>query len=467
MSFGVDKQHKYLGIDQDRGNAEPRDLSFRPMERKDICSPSRWKSGLGLGCVFPRKGDREVSSSKGMTGMVWKWIISIGLSVVSIGKWICQAMLAARSFPITKKKMVRKIERSGAPLVILLMMLLDPPAHRVCTLAKSNDHFIRHERKLNSNSAGVFQESSDSHRLMNATFLESNTAAHDPNCRQPLIFDWGEDNPYIYERQKEGKKPFTLAPGCEETQRCLFMPDDKIFNVMSGGEAVFPVFQNLLSERSPSIEQVIANANILYDDKSMMNIQGIGSYKGPTGIGEYRVVPQFLGDNEASEVTKFVASPSSFSTDVEIVRQEKWYHLDNITLATKWNLRFSYYPCSAVHKREDLEFPPETAQAFSDSGKVDGKVESVCKVVMEHCTGAFQQYNATEECISYLGSLPYHDPICQDAFGEYSAMGNSCECQLHFMMCTSSFAERLTSFSYSFLSHETALFPHRSRFSHV
>ena len=395
------------------------------MERKDLRRFSSGKSGLGLGCVFLRKVYREVSSIKGMTEMVWKWIISIGVSVVSIGKWLSEVMLAARSLPITKKKR-GMFDGGGFRSILLLLMLLAPP-RCAYTLAKSDDHFIRHEEM---NGAGVWQESRDGRSLSTASFLSQSKTAASLNCRQPLLFEWGGDNPYTYERQKEGKKPFTFAPGCEETQRCLFMSDDKIFNVVTGGDAVFPVFENLLSERSPSIEQVLVNAKILYDDKSIMNIQGIGTYKGPTGIGEYRVVPQFLVDNEFLEVTKFVASPSSFFTDVELVGQEKWYHLDNMTLMTKWNLRFSYHPCSVVRKREDLKFPPETAQAFSDSGKADGKVESVCKVVMEHCTGAFQQYNSTEECISFLGSLPHHDQTCQDAFGEYSAMGNSCKCQL-------------------------------------
>ena len=427
MSFG---KYQYLGVDRCRGGAGQRSKSCPlQVERKDLLSPSRAKSRLRLGCVPLSKGDLEVSSSKGMTEMVWKWISSIGLFVVSIGKWISEVMLAARSLPIAKKRR-GNFDRGGFFRSIhLLLMLLAPPRYAY-TLAKSDDHIIRHESEVNG--AGVWQESRDSRdagrSLTNTSFLESNKAAHDPDCRLPLIFDWGIDNPYTYERQEEGEKPFTLAPGCEETQRCLFMPDDKIFNVITGGEAVFPTFQNLLSERSPSIEQVLVNSEIVFDDESVMHVKGIGTYKGPTGIGEYRIIPQFLVDIERTEITKYVSKPSRFSTDFGLIMNEKWYHLDQ-TQTVNWNFRWSYYPCSVVRMREDLEFPPEFAQAFSDSGKVDGKVESVCKVVMEHCTGELTQYNTTEECISYLGSLPHHDQTCQDAFGEYSAMGNSCECQ--------------------------------------
>ena len=94
-------------------------------------------------------------------------------------------------------------------------------------------------------------------------------------------------------------------------------------------------------------------------------------------------------------------------------------------------------PCSVIRRREYLEFPPEAAKAFSDSAKVTGSIGSVCEVVMEHCTGeALQQYNTTEECLSFLGSLPHHDQTCQDAFGEFSVMGNSFMCKYlhHFMI---------------------------------
>ena len=427
-SFGIVKQ-QYLGIDhQDRGNAESRDFSFRfrLIERKDIHSPSEEEiSGVGLRhllLLLVNKSDSESSDFKCMVEMVREWIISIGVgvgvSVVSIGKWICQAILAATSIPITKKKIARKLERSDAPLalVFLFMMLISPPtpAPRVFTFAKGNDQFIKHERNMNLNGAGVLQKSSDS---------------VDPaDCRRPLIFDWDIDNPYTFERQKEGKKPLTLAPGCEETQRCLFMPDEKMFNVISGGDTIFPMFENLLSERSPSVEQVLANAKILYDDKSVEFIHGVGTYYGPIGIGEYKLVPRFVQGSEFAEVAKFVASPTSSFTEIEYVLREKWYNL-NQTQTANWFIRYNYYPCSAIRKREDLAFPPQSAQAFSDSGKVDGTVESVCKVVMEHCTGEIKQYNSTEECISFLGSLPHHDQTCQNAFGEYSLMGSSCKYQ--------------------------------------
>ena len=308
------------------------------------------------------------------------------------------------------------------------MMLLAPP-HRAYTLAKRDGH----ERVVNR--SGVWRESNDENSLSNASFVERKTAVSAPNC-EVLSFDWGVDNPYTYERQRDGEKPFTLTPGCEKIQRCLFMPDDKVFNVIASADAAFPIYENDLSERSPSIEQMLASAETFYDDKSIMNIKGIGTYKGPTGIGEYKVIPRFVVDVEIPEVTKYVASPSIFSTVVEFFLHEKWYHLDE-TLTTKWNFEYSYYPCSVIRRREYLEFPPEAAKAFSDSAKVTGSIGSVCEVVMEHCTGeALQQYNTTEECLSFLGSLPHHDQTCQDAFGEYSAMGSSFMCKYlhHFMI---------------------------------
>eukprot|EP00984_Skeletonema_dohrnii_P007781 scaffold2870_cov151-Skeletonema_dohrnii-CCMP3373.AAC.3 len=396
------------------------------MELKALRIPSLSTTGekrkSGVGRIFLGEDDSEVPNCKGRPGMKWKWS-NIGILLVSVGKWISEFMFArARSLLNTKEKRPGSMyDRGGGASALLLMMLLAPP-HRAYTLAKLNG-------------SGVWRENKYGRSLSNASFVERETAASEASNCAVLSFDWGVDNPYTYKRQRDGEKPFTLTPGCKETQRCLFMPDDKAFNVIASADAVFPTFENIISERSPSIEQVLANSEIVYDDKSIMKILGIGTYKGPTGIGEYRIIPQFVAENEREELTKFVASPNRFSTNFDLVNREKWNHL-NHTLTTKWNFEYSYYPCSLLRKREDLEFPPETAKAFSDSAKVSGTVDSVCKKVMEHCTGALQQYNTTEECVSFLGSLPHHDETCQDTYGEYSAMGSSFMCKYlhHFMI---------------------------------
>ncbi len=72
-----------------------------------------------------------------------------------------------------------------------------------------------------------------------------------------------------------------------------------------------------------------------------------------------------------------------------------------------------------------------------DTGRINGMVDSVCQVVMEHCTGAeLKQYSSTEDCISFLSSLPHHDATCQKTFGQFTAMGNSFMCKYlhHFMI---------------------------------
>eukprot|EP00984_Skeletonema_dohrnii_P009580 scaffold3660_cov129-Skeletonema_dohrnii-CCMP3373.AAC.14 len=399
--------HQYLGFGQGQGYDGSKSMSIEY-------------------CIFLGENDSEVPSCKGR----WKWT-NIGILIVSIGKCISEFMFA-RSLLNTKGKRLGMYDRGGAAWALLLMMLLAPP-HRAYTLAKRDDHIIRHERVVNG--SGLWRESKDGRSVSNASFVERKTAASEASNCAVLSFDWGEDNPYTYQRQTDGEKPFTLTPGCKETQRCLFMPDDKTFNVIAAVSAVFPTFENFLSERSPSIEQVLANAEIVYDDKSIMNVQGIGTYKGPTGIGEYRTVLQFVEEFGSTAVTKYVAAPSRFFTGIEVLAQEKWYHL-NHTLTTKWNFESSFYPCSIVRKREDLKIPQETVKAFSDSAKVSGTVDSVCKTVMEHCTGELQQYSTTEECISFLGSLPHHDQTCQDKYGEYSAMGSSFMCKYlhHFMI---------------------------------
>ncbi len=112
------------------------------------------------------------------------------------------------------------------------------------------------------------------------------------------------------------------------------------------------------------MDEVLGNSRIVYDDKSIMYIDGIGKYKGPAGIGEYRIVPQFIMENGLEELSRYVASPSSFSVDMDIVSQESWPQLDSVQ-TTKWTQRWRYYPCSVIRKREELQFPTDTAIAFS------------------------------------------------------------------------------------------------------
>jgi hypothetical protein len=102
------------------------------------------------------------------------------------------------------------------------------------------------------------------------------------------------------------------------------MPDHDIFNILAAGTgSVFPTFQNVLSDRSPSVEKVLANSMIVFDKHSSMAIVGIGLYNGPVGIGEYRTVPQFLMTSGFTEVTKYVASPNTFSALFESKAQEQ------------------------------------------------------------------------------------------------------------------------------------------------
>mmetsp|Transcript_27436 Transcript_27436/g.75020 ORF Transcript_27436/g.75020 Transcript_27436/m.75020 type:complete len:1429 (-) Transcript_27436:268-4554(-) len=258
---------------------------------------------------------------------------------------------------------------------------------------------------------------------------------------QKLFFNWTEDSkPYTFVEYQD-EPPFDTADGCERKQHCLFMQDDTLFNVVqAGGSSVFPTFQNMFLDGNTSIAKVLDHSYKIYDERSVMNILGIGSYVGPAAIGEYRVVPQYLSSSGVLEVTDMVAVPQLSMVKSTFLEIEQWNYLaadpERRSINSTWSIDFTYYPCSIIRQKEELEFPPSTAKAFSDSGLVDRTVESVCKIVMEHCTNEWQQYESFEDCTAYLTALPHHDAGCQTKFGKYTAKGSSFMCKYlhHFMI---------------------------------
>ena len=71
------------------------------------------------------------------------------------------------------------------------------------------------------------------------------------------------------------------------------MKDDTFMNVMLGADTKgFPTADDFLSPFAAKTgEEVLSNSYLMFDDESLMTIQGVGVYRGPVAIGSYRAVP--------------------------------------------------------------------------------------------------------------------------------------------------------------------------------
>ena len=257
-------------------------------------------------------------------------------------------------------------------------------------------------------------------------------------------------NKYTLANAINGDRPFAVRPGCDALkQQCLFVRDDAFQNLRLAADGdAFPTFVNRGHPSHPSVEEIMAHGEIVYDAESTMYIAGIGLYKGPAGISEYRVIPhEDVGGEWFHDVGETVdyykpilaATPATSSIYVESYRGEAWraYAGTNRAIVnTTWKVSYDFYPCSTVKRAESLSFPDFTAAGFSDSALVDGSIEMVCAKVMDGC-GDYPQYDSFDDCVAFLSGLPHHDATCNAKYGsEYTGEGYSFMCRYlhHFMI---------------------------------
>ena len=264
-------------------------------------------------------------------------------------------------------------------------------------------------------------------------------ASASANC-DSLHFDWSETAPYTHALAEDGVEPLSLRSGCAVRQPCLFADDVALGNAMLAATgSIFPTFQNRLSSNDPSIDDVLRHASIVYDRHSEMYIHGIGLYKGPEAIGEYRVVPQALLNFSTLRTDSTLALPARSHVLSAFTQREEWFHLGG-SRDVEWSIDYEYYPCSVMRRAERLAFPQTSADAFIDSAATDvsATVRRMCEVIVTHCTAeaGTLQFNTSNECEAYMTSLPMVDPACSDAYGPSSAMGASLMCKYlhHFMI---------------------------------
>mmetsp|Transcript_4856 Transcript_4856/g.10294 ORF Transcript_4856/g.10294 Transcript_4856/m.10294 type:complete len:864 (-) Transcript_4856:124-2715(-) len=260
---------------------------------------------------------------------------------------------------------------------------------------------------------------------------------NEPSCAQ-LQFNWTEDDPFDFVKQKQAISPLKFHRSCPETQRCLFLRDDALHNAMLSAYGLsFPTFQNVLLN-DPSVEEQLTNAYIVYDEHSEMYIDGIGLYKGPSSIGEYRIVPTFVGKSGQLQTKAVQALPAQFTIGVDYETREQWDHLQGTKEATvnvTWRADWRFYPCSVMRQAESTSFPPFTGKAFTGAAQVNGAVEKVCQVIMSSCNGSNAQFSSFTECVTYQKALPFFDSTCQALYGPNTAQGQSWMCKyLHSFM---------------------------------
>ena len=141
----------------------------------------------------------------------------------------------------------------------------------------------------------------------------------------------------------------------------------------------------------------------VYDRHSEMYIHGIGLYKGPEAIGEYRVVPQALLNFSTLRTDSTLALPARSHVLSAFTQREEWFHLGG-SRDVEWSIDYEYYPCSVMRRAESLAFPQTSADAFIDSAATDvsATVRRMCEVIVTHCTAeaGTLQFN-TSNAVSY------------------------------------------------------------------
>lgn len=166
-----------------------------------------------------------------------------------------------------------------------------------------------------------------------------------------ILYRFNSTVPYTYKEQERGERMFAFADQCVEMQQCLGIRDDMLWNaqVAAFGTA-FPTFENdNLPKLSPSGGQaVIDNSCVLFDEESVMHIEGVGIFKGPIGIGSYLAVPhsQVSGLRNSSVMLQSFRVIGKNSVIGKLTQREVWTHIPNRTFDVEWRVELVYYPCS-------------------------------------------------------------------------------------------------------------------------
>ena len=194
---------------------------------------------------------------------------------------------------------------------------------------------------------------------------------------EPVSFKYNMSVPYTYEEQRNGEKPFNFSAHCHETQQCLGLRDDALFNLRAAAPgSAFLIFENrLMPDLSPPDGQsIIDNAKILFDDHSVMHIQGVGTFPGAAGIGSYLAIPHAVvsGIVKTSDFSRKMTVIDHNRIIMEIERLQEWTHIPNQTIATQVRLELTFYPCSVRIKTITMELTPFTLVAFSGAAVVPG-----------------------------------------------------------------------------------------------
>jgi hypothetical protein len=284
-------------------------------------------------------------------------------------------------------------------------------------------------------------------RVLCTVLLYSTTAAADSSAwgqrtcsAQPIEFKFNDSTPYTYLDQRNGVKPFRFSEHCLETQECLGVKDDILWNVRTGGPgSAFLIFENiLLPELSPPDGQsIIDSGYVLFDDHSVMHINGVGTFVGASGIGSYLAIPHQVvsGIVKTSDRSRKMSIIDRNRVVMTINRLQEWTHLPNQTHSTTVRLELTYYPCSVKIKTITMELTEFTLIAFSDAAVVPGAKEDVCLRITQNCVGEHQQFDDFDHCLQYMNSLPLFDPICQHKIGPMAVQGNAYMCKyLHQFM---------------------------------
>ena len=222
--------------------------------------------------------------------------------------------------------------------------------------------------------------------------------------------------------------------------QCLNFNDEETANIMLSSLRYLKTSEDILSKYSPRTgRDLLENSYATYDAHSQMYIYGVGKYKGPDAIGNYKAIPhQKVGRFSKIGLRSFLDVSfkhriSSFNT--KFVRLERWStedYANRSVIYTDYLTKF--YPCSAIIQSEEVALPDFTLKQFSAVGT--GKAKEVCRSLMVDCVGSNRQFKNYSSCVSFMDKLPHHDPKCAKKFkSPYALQGRSFMCKFlhHFM----------------------------------
>ena len=135
----------------------------------------------------------------------------------------------------------------------------------------------------------------------------------------------------------DGATPLEFGE-CPVTQHCLFMKDDALGNNALSTVFVLPLLENAVNVFNPtSAYELLENGKILFDDNSVLTIDGVGVYKGTFDISNYLAIPHSSVSNvsqyslETIDSVKYWPSSSQMQFQVthvgELVRFEQVIHI--------------------------------------------------------------------------------------------------------------------------------------------